>query len=245
MGLELVREVPRLERDIRALEASEAVNALKGIGLLEVYELTKENITKLDNSMEIVMPDEDVSHHFKESYLKEIPVQFVPVFLRWDKHNSFKKDVVISDNIISRELFDREVMNRAVAESEKSSDWWRQVGSVLVKDSKIIFTGFNRPLPSDQVHNIFGDPRSNFDYGVSFELSKFIHAEAGMIAEAARRGISLEGSSIYITTFPCPACAKLITSAGIKKVYYKEGYSLLDAEDVLKSFNIEIIKVED
>ncbi len=245
LGLSLVREIPRLERDIRALESKEAVNALKGMGLSEVYELTKDNIGELNEEMEILMPDEDVSHHFKESYLEEIPVKFMSVFLRWDKHNALKKDIVTSDNIVSKDSFDKEIMGKAIAESEKSLDWWRQVGSIIIKDNKIIFTGFNKPLPSGQVHNIFGDPRSNFDYGVSFELSKFIHAEAGMIAEAAKRGVSLEGSSIYVTTFPCPACAKLIASSGIKKVYYKDGYSLLDAEDVLRSFDIEIVKVED
>ncbi|MEX1014040.1 MAG: deaminase [Candidatus Paceibacterota bacterium] len=245
IDLKLVREIPRLERDIRAMEANEIVSALKGIGFSNVSVLNKDNLDELETSKEILMPEEDVSKEFAKSYLKNKDVSYKNVFLRWNKHNSLKKDVEVSEDIkISREKFDKKIINKAKEEAKKSSDWWRQIGAIVVKDKKIILTGYNKPLPSDQVHNIFGDPRSNFDYGVSFELSKFIHAEACIIAEAAKRGISLKDTSIYVTTFPCPVCAKSIAIAGIKKVYFEEGYSLLDAESILKTFNIELIKIE-
>ena len=64
------------------------------------------------------------------------------------------------------------------------------------------------------------------------------------VAEAARRGLALDDSSLYITTFPCPVCAKSIALSGIKHVYYKKGYSLLDAEDVLRAYGVEIVLVE-
>ena len=64
---------------------------------------------------------------------------------------------------------------------------------------------------------MFGDPRSNFDAGKNIELSKFIHAEASLIAQAAKQGAKLEGASIYVTTFPCPVCARLVATAGLRK----------------------------
>ena len=65
-------------------------------------------------------------------------------------------------------------------------------------------------VPDEQIHYSEGDPRSDFSKGVNVELSLFFHSEAQLIAEAAKKGISLEGASMYATTFPCPPCAKLI-----------------------------------
>lgn len=246
LDLSLVREVPRLERDIRALPAEQIAQAISALGVLpKVTILTKDNISDLSADVPIVMPDEDVSRHFAETYLPGRDIVFDKVFLRWELHSSKKENIPVNlDRVISETEFDKEMMSKAYQEAGKSIDWWRQVGAVLVKDGKVLFTAFNRAMPSDQVHNIFGDPRSNFDYGVSFELSKFMHAETRIIAEAAKTGIALDGASIYVTTFPCPACAKSIAIAGIKKVYYKEGYSLLDAEDILASVGAEIIQVK-
>ncbi|MBA3550646.1 hypothetical protein H0W32_00355 [Patescibacteria group bacterium] len=246
LDLTLVREIPRLERDIRAMSAQEIKASLESLGIYkDIKILTKENINKLDGIEHITMPYEDVSEIFATTYLPQKKIEYVKTFLRWNNHNAQQKNAPdIIDRIVSQDEFDREIMGKAIIESEKSPDWWRQIGALAVRDKKILFTAHNRPLPSEQVHNIFGDPRSNFDYGVSFELSKFIHAEAQIIAEAAKRGISLDGASMYVTTYPCPVCAKSIAVAGIKKVYFQEGYALLDAEDILKSVGAEIIQVK-
>jgi dCMP deaminase len=245
LSTELVREVPRMERDIRAISPEEMQKAISALSIFsEVKILTKKNVGLLKKA-KVVMPDEDVSRHFAETYLKEGKVDYVSTFLRWDWQNSQKKSAPQAvDRVISRDAFHKEIMKKAFMEANKSSDWWRQIGAILIKDEKVLFTGFNHPLPSDQTHNIFGDPRSNFDSGVSYDLSKFVHAEAGLIALAAKHGTALEGASIFVTTFPCPVCAKSVVVAGIKKVYYTEGYSLLDAEDILKGAGVEIIKVE-
>lgn len=135
-------------------------------------------------------------------------------------------------------------MKKANSESEKSPDWWRQIGAIIIKDSKIILQGHNKHLPSERATMFQGDPRSNFDAGERIEISSALHGEAGLIALAAKKGISLEGTSIYVTVFPCPNCAKLIAASGIKKVFYSKGYSLLDAEDIFESFGVELIKVD-
>ncbi len=247
LSTDLVREVPRLERDIRAIDPSDMQKAITALGIFsQVTILSKDTLGDLPKGeVTYVLPDEDVSKHFADSYLSEKKVQYESVFLRWNMHNALKKNPPeLVDRVISRDAFDQEIMQQAYQLAERSPDWWRQIGAILMKDKKIVFTGFNRPLPSDQTHNIFGDPRSNFDYGVSFELSKFIHAEANIIAQAAKQGVALEGAAIFITTYPCPVCAKSVAMAGIKKVYYTEGYSLLDAEDILKGAGVEIVKVE-
>ena len=117
------------------------------------------------------------------------------------------------------------------------------MGVALVKDKKVILTAHQIPFPSEYSVNTFGDPRSNFDAGET-NVGKLIHAEEKVIAEAARKGIATDGASIYTTTFPCPMCAKTIIVAGIKKLYYQKGYSMLDAEDILRAYGVEIVMVE-
>ena len=241
---DLVREVPRMERDIRALRPEEVRTLLDGLKIFEkIIVLSKSTLAELENDpREIVMPDEDVNRHFAEAHLAGKKIEFIPVFLRWDKQISTKEFEVAPDRVISHDEADKEIMAAAFREAEKSPDWWRQIGAIAVKDGKILLAGFNKPVPSkDYTLGVFGDPRSNFDAGVGFEISKVLHAEAGVIAEAARQGIPLAGASLDITTFPCPVCAKSIAAAGIKHIYYSKGYSLLDAEDILKAAGVEII----
>lgn len=250
LDTELVREVPRLERDIRALAPEEIQSMLKGTSFFSKILILNKNDLKmlLDDSAPIVMPDEEVSHHFAETYLTPTGKEatFVKTFLRWDRQISTTEFEVPPDRIISSDEFDKEIIADAFKEAEKSADWWRQIGAALVRDKKILLMRHNTPIPESQTPNAFGDPRSNFDAGEAQykDLGKFIHGEAGVIAEAAQRGIITEGASIYATTFPCPACAKLIAVAGIKEVYYSKGYSLLDAEDVFKEFGVKIILVK-
>ena len=136
-------------------------------------------------------------------------------------------------------------MTEAFSETEKSSDWWRQIAAIAVKDKKVLLKAHNHHMPTDFHLSVNGDPRSNFDAGQHGEIYTSIHAEAEVVAKAAEQGLSLKGVSLYSTTFPCPNCARLIAQTGIKKVYYSRGYSLLDAERILEHFGIEIILVQE
>jgi dCMP deaminase len=129
-------------------------------------------------------------------------------------------------------------------ESELSSDWWRQIGAVFVKEGKVLYKAHNHHLPSDFHLGTFGDPRSNFDKGEKPEIYTSIHSEANIVAMGAKEGVSLKGGSIYVTTFPCSNCARLLCEAGVKKVFYKNGYSRLDAENIFKSYGVEIVLVK-
>lgn len=244
LGREFVLETPRMERDIRALDPTLVAKALSAVGFkAQVLESSKMlSDLKLET---IVMPDEDVNRNFASAYLGKVKVGFVPTFLRWDGNVASKQFKIPADRQVSVKQFDREMIRTAEQEARKSPDWWRQIGAVVIAKDGQRLTAHNRPLPQDDYSlGAFGDPRSNFDYGQSVELTTALHAEAALIAEAAKRGLALNGASIYVSTFPCPVCAKSLAAAGIKKVYYNQGYSLLDAEDILKAHNIELVYVD-
>ena len=240
-------DLPRLERDIRALPAPyvaamlETIPSITSVTVLEA----SSDIIALADSLRVVMPDEDVSHIFAEKYLAGREVVFEKTFLRWDKQISTTETIVPKDRVVTNDEFARTIIKHANEDASRSPDWWRQVGAAVVKNGEVVLNGHNRPYPeADYALGVFGDPRSNFDAGENIDLSKAIHAEAELIARAARDGLSLSGADLYVTTFPCPICAKSVAAAGIKRVYYEKGYSLLDAEDVLKSQGVEIVLVD-
>jgi len=91
---------------------------------------------------------------------------------------------------------------------------------------------------------IVSDPRITAKKGESIERSIDIHAEARIIADAAKQGVALDGLSMTVNTFPCPNCAKLIALSGIKTCYYIDGYAVVDGYSVLKDFGTEIVKLD-
>ncbi len=81
----------------------------------------------------------------------------------------------------------------------RSVDWWRQVGAALRFARRHGGGSDQRPLPHDGAARAAGDPRSNFTQGVELELSTATHAEAALIAQAARDGRATAGATIYVT----------------------------------------------
>ncbi len=245
LGADLIAEFPRTEREIRMVVSDDMKRAIGGLGIVSKVEtLNKKNIVDISLETELVMPDEDLMHFIAETYFSKHKVSFEKAFLRWDKPITIRENVVDPDRIISTKEFDREMIGLAFDVADKSSDWWRQVGAVAVKQNTVLLTRHNKHLPSPHSPYENGDPRNNFDAGEYLDLSTAIHAEAGVIAEAAKKGISLDGAAMYVTTFPCPVCAKSMVEAGIKRVFYSKGYSLVDAEKLFKQYSIEIILVQ-
>lgn len=245
LGEEIISQFSHLAKEIRQLDPVLVKQGIDAWGLFEnVHILDRKLLDEIvEKKLTVVMPKEDVMIKLWEQYFPKHEVFLDSIFLRWDKHNTVTENEINPDIKISVEDFDKKMMTMAGGEAEKSSDWWRRVGSVIVKDGKIIISSHNQHLPSEHTPYTNGDPRNNFHKGVHLELGTSIHGEAGAIAEAAKKGISLEGAEIYVTTFPCPPCAKLIACSGIKKIYYKAGYGVLDGENILKQYGVEIIKV--
>lgn len=243
LGPEFIAERKTLLRHLPGNDPADARTMIDSLGIFaKVSVLAKADIPKLP--LRLVLPDEDVSQWFAEQYLAHRVVRFDGRWkLRWDWGASQKNERP-EERVVSHEEFDREIMRRLDRESARSPDWWRQVGAALVRDGKILIACFNTHVPSDQVAYLLGDPRSSFEQGASIEVSVASHSERQVQAIAAREGIATRGCDLYVTTFPCPPCAYAWVESGIRRLYYRDGYSNLEAAPALKSRGIEIVRVE-
>jgi dCMP deaminase len=115
---------------------------------------------------------------------------------------------------------------------------------VCSSDLDILGFAWNHHHPTEYSPYIDGDPRDGFSRGVRADLSTAIHAEASIVAEAARDGVSLCGADLYAMTFPCPACARLIAEAGFRRCFFAGSYSVLEGENILQAAGIEVLWVD-
>lgn len=102
----------------------------------------------------------------------------------------------------------------------------RQVGAVIVKDRRIISTGYNGTPSGIKNCNEGGCARCAGDAASGLDLSECIcaHAEENAIVQAAFHGVSVRDSVLYCTDSPCLMCAKMVISGGIQQVIYEEKY---------------------
>lgn len=103
----------------------------------------------------------------------------------------------------------------------------RQVGAVIVRDKRILTTGYNGAPEGVKSCKERGEclrVKMGIESGTRHELCYAVHAEQNAIIQAARLGIVLDGSTLYCTHQPCVICAKMIINAGIKRIVYKQGY---------------------
>ena len=89
-----------------------------------------------------------------------------------------------------------------------------QVGCLLVKDNRIVSQGYNGFLPGCEHKSIIRDGHEQAT----------VHAEQNAIVDCAKRGVSCEGCTAYITHYPCIICCRLLLAAGIKKIKYINNY---------------------
>lgn len=242
-GQSLIDELKSLEKEIRAVEPEtmrRLIEALEYFPRVVVLEL--QDAARFPSGT-IITANETISQRFAEKYLSGRKVIFDELFLRWDEANVLSTHPVNYEKQSSSKS-DRKFMTEAEKEREQSSCWWRQVGAVAVKDGEILLRAHNRHVPSELVHYAEGDPRDAIEAGKNTDLATTVHAEQAIIAEAAKRGVSLEGANLYLTVFPCPVCAKLIAYSGIGAVYFSTGHASLDGERILKDNDVSIILVK-
>ncbi|MDD9300853.1 MAG: cytidine deaminase [Desulfobacter sp.] len=121
----------------------------------------------------------------------------------------------------------------------------RKVGAVLVKEKRILCSGYNG-APSSVPHcRETGCLREQLKVpsGEKHELCRGVHAEQNAIIQAAYHGIAVSGAVLYCTTQPCSICAKMIINAGIKKVYYKEGYDDPLSLEMFDQAHVALVKL--
>jgi dCMP deaminase len=118
----------------------------------------------------------------------------------------------------------------------------RHVGAILIKDKRILASGYNG-APSGLRHcEEVGCLRENSSVpsGERHELCRGLHAEQNLIIQAAYHGISIKGSILYCTNKPCVICTKMIINAGIIKIYYEEGYNDPLSDQMYEEAGLEI-----
>lgn len=120
----------------------------------------------------------------------------------------------------------------------------RQVGAILVKDKKILSTGYNG-APTGLEHCLdIGCLREelNVPSGERHELCRGLHAEQNAIIQAAYHGVSIQGSTLFCTNMPCSICIKMIINAGITTVVYLDGYADSLSLDLIAKSGVKLIK---
>lgn len=122
----------------------------------------------------------------------------------------------------------------------------RQVGALLIKDRNILATGYNG-VPAGVTHcEDVGCIREQkkVPSGQRHELCRGLHAEQNAIIQAAYHGVSIKGSELFCTNFPCIICSKMLINAGIQSIYYLDGYPDELSELMLKEAGLKIHKLE-
>ena len=129
--------------------------------------------------------------------------------------------------------------------SKRSTCCRRSVGAGLVRDTRILATGYNG-APSKLKHCLdIGCLREQLDVpsGERHELCRGLHAEQNAIIQAALHGVSTKGSTLYCTNHPCVICAKMIINAGVARIIIRDGYHDKLAAEMLKEAGISVEQI--
>lgn len=146
---------------------------------------------------------------------------------------------------VQRPSWEEYFMDIAILVAKRSTCLRRAVGALIIKDKRILATGYNG-APSGIRHcGEIGCLREtmNIESGQRHELCRGIHAEQNAIIQAAYHGVQIRDASLYCTNLPCSICTKMIINAGIGKIYYREGYADELSQDMLAEAGIEVIQL--
>jgi dCMP deaminase len=146
---------------------------------------------------------------------------------------------------IDRPNWDEYFMDIALLVSKRSSCLRRSVGAVLVRDRRILSTGYNG-APSGMRHCLETGclrEQMNVPSGERHELCRGLHAEQNAIIQAALHGVSINGATLYCTNHPCIICSKMIINAGITLVIVREIYRDALSEEMLREAGVKVSKL--
>ena len=143
-----------------------------------------------------------------------------------------------------RPSWDQYYMDMAHVAKKRSTCLRRQVGAVIVKDKRVLATGYNGSPTGLRHCEEVGCMRKELGIpsGERHELCRGLHAEQNAIIQAALHGVGIEGSAIYVTHKPCVVCAKMIINAGIKRVIFSGSYSDRLSENMMEEAGIELVR---
>lgn len=243
---------PRLGRNMAAMPTSDIVKMVSALGVVnqvviyDPFDFTFNRDLKLNHEVEWFASNEDVVQEVVIRYFttKGAKVIFEETWARWDMKAVLSEQPVVPDLTVSTTAFHFSLIEKADREAQRSPDWWRRVGAIAESPKEgLLAIAYNTHLPNEYETYIFGDPALNRDAGQKGK-SCALHAERAVIAFCAKHGRALLGADLYVTTFPCEECAREIGFAGIKRVFFRDGYSSLNAQEVLRAYQVEIIQVK-
>jgi len=145
-----------------------------------------------------------------------------------------------------RPSWERYFMDITNLVAKRSTCKRRSVGAIILKDKRILTTGYNG-APTGIKHCIdIGCLREDLSVasGERHELCRGIHAEQNAIIQAAYHGVSIKGATLFCTNLPCSICAKMIINAGIIKIRFQSGYADPMSREMLKEAGVEVIKFD-
>lgn len=118
----------------------------------------------------------------------------------------------------------------------------RRVGAILVKDKRILATGYNGAPAGIQHCEEAGCLREKLEIpsGERHELCRGLHAEQNAIIQCAVHGVNLQGAVLYSTTQPCVLCSKMLINAGIKTIVFRGSYPDELSLSLLREAGIEL-----
>ena len=139
---------------------------------------------------------------------------------------------------------DRQFMEQARQLESESNCWWRPTACVFVKDNKIVIGAVSFNPRQTNCHSL-SIKSSDIQLAPSERISfcNAIHAEVAGIARAAKKGILLEGSCLYVTCCPCEECAKVVAQSGIVRVVFDSEYYDRTGLGLLKENGLEVVKI--
>ncbi len=143
-----------------------------------------------------------------------------------------------------RPSWDTYFMDITFLVAKRSTCMRRAVGAIVVKDKRILSTGYNGAPTGIKHCSEAGCLRAEMKVpsGEKHELCRGIHAEQNAIIQAAFHGVGIKGATLFCTNLPCSICAKMIINAGLKKICYHSGYADAISKEMLDEAGIEIEK---
>ncbi|MFH0815572.1 MAG: dCMP deaminase family protein [Methanobacteriota archaeon] len=144
-----------------------------------------------------------------------------------------------------RPTIDEYFMRMAHLAATRSTCVRRAVGAVIMKEKRVLTTGYNGAPKGMRHCEEVGCMREKLRVpsGERHELCRGVHAEQNAIIQAAYFGVSIKDATMYITNSPCSVCAKMIVNAGITSVIYEAGYPDELALEVLNEANVQVRKL--
>jgi dCMP deaminase len=147
----------------------------------------------------------------------------------------------------SRPSWDEYFMQIAEVTATRSTCLRPKKGAVLVRDRRILATGYSG-APRGMKHCLdIGCLRDKLKIpsGTKQEICRGVHAEQNAIIQAARHGVTTQESEIFVTHGPCSVCAKILINAGVKRIVYKSDYADDFAKDLLRQAGVELKKMQE